>query len=480
MDTAFDTTDYRPTKPPGPADCAKTEQETEALFAQLRDQTKGIIKHPYDPYNWTQRASTISELHYPELAVGDAHKAAALCRSHTQVLDETKDSGWRLGHRMGFWMRDPLPRRRHHDFCDEDEYRRQLLRHLLTLQGRANAIESANLYYLPYFEEGRLRRRMYPWMLGRHRSRSDALIAMLNEEFVQNSASGEDGGPFCVVKRDAFGQGDKDVLGVFAARRIGKHEPLLVDETSIWGSNLPRLRREHETLTRRTAVGDTVQLTNDTIDLRWIRDEVGKQAGPVMLNCRLLLASINDGAEHPLDHPLIARLTPTYSEDKIATFVLLNDIAVPNRALQAFGIDIFANQNYDTWVLLTVQARILNNSCGDPSAECLNPLFALFNHSCKPNVEWTAAAEDRRTILIRARRNIEEGEQLLVEYDQFMRDQPLEIRRKRMYRWLDGACPCPRCLAEEAEQKKNGGVVQSEWDDILDKAVFPEDLLKLN
>ena len=69
-------------------------------------------------------------------------------------------------------------------------------------------------------------------------------------------------------------------------------------------------------------------------------------------------------------------------------------------------------------------------------AESLNPLFALFNHSCEPNVEWSATAEDHRTILVRARRNIRKGEQLLVEYDQFMRDQPLEVRRKRMFRWL--------------------------------------------
>jgi hypothetical protein len=159
--------------------------------------------------------------------------------------------------------------------------------------------------------------------------------------------------------------------------------------------------------------------------------------------------------------------------------VLLNDIAIPNKALQEFGVDIFANHNYDTWVLLTIQARILNNSCGDPMAESLNPLFALFNHSCEPNVEWSSTAENHQTILVRARRNIEKGEQLLVEYDQFMRDQPLEVRRKRMYRWLDGPCQCLRCVTEE-EERRNEVKVETDWDDIPDKVVFPEDLLKLN
>ena len=484
MDTLFDFTQWRPTRPPEPGDQERTRDEVSDLCAQLRHQTKNIIAHPYDPENWSRRASTLSRLRYPELAVGDAHKAALLSRAHIKRLEDSEGTPWRLGHRMGFWMLDPLPRHELGDSFDEVEYRDRLEQYLGQLQGYANKIERKNLYFTPVYDEGRFRRRMYPWMDERHRRRSERLVERLNVELVDNAANIEDGRPFCVVKRDAFGEeeGGEDVLGVFAARRIYEGEVLLVDETDVWGCNLSRGEPEVDKVKKRRLCASSTsaddQLREQTVDLSWISEEVGKQAGPVLLNCRLLLSGINDDVEHPLDHHLVARLTPTYHDDRVDTFVLLNDIAIPNKALQQFGIDIFANLNYDTWVLLTIQARVLNNSCGDLMAESLNPLFALFNHSCEPNVEWSATAEDHRTILVRARRNIRKGEQLLVEYDQFMRDQPLEVRRKRMFRWLARPCQCERCVTEEEELKGRVRVDEVLWDDIPEKAVFPEDSLK--
>ena len=81
---------------------------------------------------------------------------------------------------------------------------------------------------------------------------------------------------------------------------------------------------------------------------------------------------------------------------------------------------------------------------------------------------------------MRTKRDIKEGEQLLVEYDQFMENQPLEVRRKLMRWWLDGPCQCTRCMREEKEQQKVVAKKDSvaDWD-IQEKVVFPEDLLKL-
>ena len=61
-------------------------------------------------------------------------------------------------------------------------------------------------------------------------------------------------------------------------------------------------------------------------------------------------------------------------------------------------------------------------------------------------------ADDHRTITIKAVRDLKEGEHLFVEYDGFMSDQPLEVRRKTMWRWLDGPCMCSRCVREAREQ----------------------------
>ena len=493
MDEPFDFEDYRPTRPPAPEDRAITAEEIEKLFTQLRGRTKNIIRHPYDPDNWARRAKTLSDLRYPELAVGDAHKAALLCQAHMRQLDERKDSDWRLGHRMGFWMLDPLPDRidgsvrpsdctgSQDDEIDEDEYHDRLEQYLGRLQCRVDKIEKENLYYSYTSDEGQMLRRIYPWMERRHRSRDDEVVKRLNRDFLANAANTEDDKPFCVVKRDAFGTGETDVLGVFAAKRMEESEVILIDETTTWGRNKASRRGDYQIMERQHVAGSPWQLIDGKIDLGWIRGEIPTQAGPVLLNCRLLLSTICDSVgitDHPLSHHLVARLTPTYNEDLIYRFDLLSDIVVPNQALQSFGIDIFANHNYDTWVLFTIQARTSNNSCGDLSAESLNPLFALFNHSCDPNVEWNSAAEDHRTILVRARRDIEEGEQVLVEYDQFMRDQPLETRRERYYRWLDAPCQCSRCLAEEEEAARTGMEGESDWDDLTEKVVFPEDLLK--
>ena len=43
---------------------------------------------------------------------------------------------------------------------------------------------------------------------------------------------------------------------------------------------------------------------------------------------------------------------------------------------------------------------------------------------------------------MRAARHLQAGEQLLIEYDESMGEQPLEVRRNRMRTWLIGLCIC--------------------------------------
>lgn len=219
--------------------------------------------------------------------------------------------------------------------------------------------------------------------------------------------------------------------------------------------------------------------SDDTkLDLRWIRDKAGKHASSILRNCRLFLCCIEDGFEHPLDHPLIARMTPTYPKDTIAKFSLADDIAIPNEALRQFGVDVFANSSYDTWVLFTIEARARNNSCGDPTVDMLNPLFSLFNHSCSPNVEWVISG-NHQSITATASKPISNGEQMFVQYDGFIADQPFDERRQRLWRWLDGPCRCTRCVCEENIRPKHSDLdTEPKWD-MTEKAVFPEDLLRL-
>jgi len=65
---------------------------------------------------------------------------------------------------------------------------------------------------------------------------------------------------------------------------------------------------------------------------------------------------------HPLDHPTIARLTPQYGAKRRIS--LLNTVQQPIEMLLQLGVDIFADQRFDTWVLVTLMARIDNNRWG--------------------------------------------------------------------------------------------------------------------
>lgn len=524
MDTPFDITEWQPTLPseePGEGEIAA---ELPTLILTLNTQTRTIYRHPYDPSTWLRRAETLSRMRYPELAVGDAYKAILLCRTLLARLSDT-DGRWRLGYRMGFWMLDEVD-----DDREDNPAAESLDERLANLQADAHRVEVLNLYFFPGLEEGRFAARMYPWMEARHRVRSDELMARVNEEFAEappgckgdgrlvakgkgkkrrpseempGNVVDDGGGPCCTLKRHAFGdfssasggKDSSDTLGVFAARDIAKGTVILVDETETWGCTGPGTDGNTANLYGGVGCSDPVHpnlpYEDTSQDLRWIRERAGTMAAAVLLRCRFLIRCIRDRVPHPLDHTLIARLTPTYRRDKVRLFSLEHDISIPNDCLQQHGIDIFANPAYDTWVLFTLEARIENNSWSDPIHTCISPLFSLFNHSCAPNAEWTVKA-DHTTLVIRVEEpgGVREGEQLLLMYDGFMFGQPVGKRRRRLRKWFDGECQCVKCAREEAEERARAGGVEGGWGcgcggrvghegvaewDVVDKPVFPED-----
>lgn len=78
-----------------------------------------------------------------------------------------------------------------------------------------------------------------------------------------------------------------------------------------------------------------------------------------------------------------ARLTPSYRTTVYKSFCLEKDITILMEVLQNFGIDIFANHNFDTWILFEIHARVINNSWSDPLATCVSPLFSLISKLTK-------------------------------------------------------------------------------------------------
>ncbi|KAK5151402.1 hypothetical protein LTS14_009245 [Recurvomyces mirabilis] len=416
---------------------------------------------------------------------------------------------WKLGFKMGFWMREAdvkmedaaddeggscFEHEGHYDF-DENDYRWQ---RLSDLREEARYLQNKNLYYYPQFEEGRYYSRLYPWMEARHRYRDDQLLETINAEFEQQARDKGRGTADCVIRRHAFGRSSNsempsdplskptsDILGVFATHDIPAHTTLILDKTRTWGCIGPGTGSHPQNLANLhggMGCSDPIhpKFPEETVeqDLRWIRDRCGKEAAGVLLLCRLLGETLQKRAseaeedneecqqtsgggsssssstiKHPLDHPLLARLTPTYRRTKIQIFSLEEDIIIPNLfLLQTAGIDIFASPQYETWTLFELAARSRNNSWSNPLHSCISPLFSLFNHSCEPNVSWEVGQGNCTSMRITTSRAIEEGEQFFVLYDGYMADEPLKARRKRMRRWLDAECLCGRCVREEATE----------------------------
>lgn len=423
-----------------------------ALTAILQRESVALLRHPYDPSAWIARSATLTDLGFPELAVGDAYKATRLCETMLAFCGSRGDENWVLGSGSGFWMRDESTPQTRREQNDEN----QLEMTLKTFSAQAQQLQESNFCYRQH-REGKYVPQDYPWLEAKHRVRRQKVLNDISVEIANNKAKTEAGLPCIQVKRCTFRPGEDDesdssCLGIFAACDLQKDARILVDRTVYFGCNGPGPGNCRANLGGGLGCEHPLHpnLVEDegTHDLRWVRDRAGKHAADPLLLCRVLLACVQGNVGSPLDLPAIARLTATYHRQQAKTFRLEHDIVVINDALQQFGIDIFANQNYDTWVLFTISARLSNNSWTNPMAAGLNPLFSLFNHSCDPNVEWRTQ-KDHRTVVMRVSKDVVEGEQLFVEYDGFVHDDPVGERRQRLARWIDGPCMCSRCVLEE-------------------------------
>lgn len=456
------TSELRPTKPtsilstPGTDHPILEHSKNTLLITRLQHQSASLLHHPYDPSGWIARSATLTTLGFPELAVGDAHKATRLCSTMLAFLDSRPDENWSLGSGSGFWMLDESSIVANKRQGSEQQPRTSL--HTFDLQARQ--LQASNFRYQEH-KEGRYVPQEYPWLDTKHRGRSQSVLDDITAQIANNEVKAADGRPCIGVKRCTFRPGEEDdsdgaALGIFATCDLQKDTKILVDRTEFFGCNGPgpnncraNLGGGHGCL---HPIHPNIGADEGGHDLRWVRERAGSHAADPLLVCRVLMACAQTKLASPLDLPTIARLTATYHRQAVKTFRLDRDFAIINDALELFGFDIFANQNYDTWVMFTLSARLSNNSWTNPMSVSMNPLFSLFNHSCEPNVDW-ATQKDHRTVVMRVSKDVVAGEQLFVEYDGFEHDKPVDERRKRLTRWIDGPCMCSRCVREEQAQR---------------------------
>jgi hypothetical protein len=444
-----------PTRPPNkqfnPPQPQSTVKE-HTLAKRLQEQSVALLHHPYDPSGWIARSTTLAALGFPELAVGDAHKASRLCESMLGFMESRPEERWSLGSGSGFWMRDENTP----DTSGKEDDLTRSKTALKALNAQAHWLQESNFCYRQH-REGSYIPQDYPWLEAKHRVRGQSVLNDISMEVANNKVKAPSGFPYIQVKRCTFRPDETDdsdsaSLGIFATDNLLKDTKILVDRTNYFGCNGPGLGNSRANLGGAEGCGDRLHpnIVEDGVghDLRWVRERAGTHAADPLLLCRILLACIRADVESPLDQPAVARLTAAYHRQDASTFQLDRDFAIINDALEQFGIDIFANHRYDTWVLFTISARLHNNSWTNPIAVSLNPLFSLFNHSCDPNAEWQTQ-KDHRTVVMRTSRDVMEGEQLLVEYDSFVHDEAVGERRHRLARWIDGPCMCRRCVLEE-------------------------------
>jgi hypothetical protein len=178
-----------------------------------------------------------------------------------------------------------------------------------------------------------------------------------------------------------------------------------------------------------------------------------------LLLMRVLAISQVEDTDHPLKSKILVRLTPAYGfkEPNLIIFNFEDHIQMPISILQTFGINIFTNPLYDTWVLHTIKCRLQNNkhgqTLGDWPGTSISGLYSMLNHSCSPNVDWRHDSASSEVTMF-ATRDCKQGEELCISYiGSHGVSMTVVERRKKLMGWFGMACRCKKCTEEAAAQE---------------------------
>jgi hypothetical protein len=170
-----------------------------------------------------------------------------------------------------------------------------------------------------------------------------------------------------------------------------------------------------------------------------------------------VLAILVQGRQGPFDSPLINQLMAPYDDTEVVGFHFGIDIVSKFEFLQNLGVDIFANPQYDTWVLHTIAARIQNNVHHGADVEpnqllALHPLYSFFNHSCARNASWLAWENEVNRVSVTAIKRIRKGEEIFIQYHG-VESLSLEARQIVLRTWFPDGCQCQRCQSERGSRQ---------------------------
>ena len=514
--------------------------------------SKKLEACPYDPFIWLIRSKLYLKLHWPKLAMGDAHRA------HT-LIDESRKREFKYAHHVKYEiakrlcdgpafdgllptevLTSDLGQIRIQNLLRETELnvavslahalffarsftecldviRKALLRFpeeidLLTLRKFAKEAYEEETQDMPKWEIeeqksfGEIRLCCYPWMKPDFLCRTPSTVQYIQDNLKRASQG-------CSVLKSSnvrdgliqSGEAIADVFGLFAAKDIAAHGIVLTDRTCLCAiddnkdcctscsGSLPHrpllLSCCKAIFCSNECIGLAKNFYHAAIYGKTIVDShsaASASAGSpeYMTETRLLLrvlsCAVNFPDLHPLEAPIINRMTSTYRDSGLRRFSLAANIKRPFKILRQLGIDIFANQNFDTWVLHTIMIRVQNNSReyrgNGRFGIAINPLYSFFNHSCDPNVTYDVDCESSSgTLRMKTIRKVRAGNELFISYiPEKDLQEPVEERRKKLRHWFGGDCQCPRCRKESNEDSEEGIESDPDWSPPLSRKIRPQ------
>jgi hypothetical protein len=386
---------------------------------------------------------------------------------------------------------------------------------------------------------GKTNKRQYPWMEEALFFRTPELVEEINKTTAFTN---------CEVRQAHFGPritatkgNGEDVgpLGVFAKEDIHRDDVVLLDYNVTVVTRIPPSERRHcdacqaslshyfldDLDIRVPKCCNSVAYCSEKClkdakgyhrilcgkDFSWIYESVttedhldGSWRPSILL--RIIAMVLTDIAKsklkgkaiHPLQHPLLARLTAGYtsaSSQAEHEWGYFTHVVAPTKILLQLGIDIFASKEWTPEVLHTIYWREVNNACHsqtltipphpspdhDPIPEKIflsgiSPHYIFFNHSCDANVSWISAGSAEAVVwldkkkgmkskvgnnamLCVATRDIRKGEEARISYVP-------ENHRHQLSRWFEGGCGCGSCPAGETVGDDETGVDEADADEI--------------
>lgn len=478
--------------------------------------TREIRNLPYDVGAWSSRGLCLMHIGYPELAVGDAYKATLLFDEihNDSSLGCTALLMFGMKHWLSMdpSSRDatPIDKNFLHNVwaalkqieidntkllvealirlncpCDAQEVCRDASRSFpaegyfrgrksIELNGLKRSILASPMPsryqpgdWIAALRFGEFYRRAYPWMSSEMLRRDPSAINRMRKSVAGLTTK-------CTIKKisvkESPDETESDYYGMFAKTNIKRGHMIFKEGTVIFSASTGRCPACCRSLNNTPHLSECCQTPYCTARCANLADRTyhasickkdfsflneNKSSNTIVLQeqFRVFALILQENASHPLKSTILAPLHAQLGPDNTMAASLKGTIIPTIKTLRALGIDIFADEKWDTWVLFIILARLANNHRADTLSNdgflmAINPFYSFINHSCDPNAQYGGASDDS-SVTILAIKPIAKGEEICVSYlDSDNRKLGVKERQKLLTAWVGEVCFCQKCKVE--------------------------------